>query len=124
MQIMEPLSTGVSYLQQHLQRTTSSSVSANVILLQVPPFLVAICTVTLCLLLLILAYIYAKRRATQRLLEAAGLPTVFWTPRFWTYDDYHTTAPADGSTNNNNSMTITQEQQKQQANDSSNKKGD
>ncbi|CAB9529916.1 methylcoclaurine 3'-hydroxylase isozyme 1 [Seminavis robusta] len=56
-----------------------------------PQLVVTITCTTLMMLLLLVWYVLTRRRATQRLLEEAGLPTVFWTPRFWNYDDYQNT---------------------------------
>ena len=79
---METLSTR---LETILLETAAQCSSPATILRHVPRAVVVATTATLCLLVWMVAYLFQQRRATQRLLEAAGLPTVFWTPRFWNY---------------------------------------
>lgn len=56
-----------------------------------PQVLLVTITLTLLTIVLLLLYVVSQRRATKQLLEEAGLPTVFWTPRFWNYIPQDTT---------------------------------
>lgn len=90
--VMEAVSVGSTYMKR-----TVSLLEGSILLKHIPIAVVITTSFILWLLLIMLAYIYLKRRATQKLLEAAGLPTVFWTPRFWT-NDYHNPTAKDSTT--------------------------